>query len=207
MSEINHKPLETEFKKNTYRFRLIRREGDLAIFHKVALKGAMRPKDVDAGFEVVVISRHNGYELGGVKIEPAETYPSSEQWGSKGWTCTTLLRAEQKLDELKGIVVNCINGTSELENETDEPEVAVEEPETETVKPARRPRGSGLPIITIPEGEFSIKEAATLNPNVNPATVYLCIKEAEGKKLIETTRTERRAERGKPTQLYRKIAA
>lgn len=32
---------------------------------------------------------------------PKEHYPSAEQWGSYGWTCLTLNRAEEKLRELQ----------------------------------------------------------------------------------------------------------
>ena len=52
-------------------------------------------------YEVIIVSRHSGYELGGQYIEPAETYPSSSQWGTKGWTFTCVKHAEAKLTTLK----------------------------------------------------------------------------------------------------------
>jgi len=93
---MNYKPLATETVKNGFRFRQLVREGDVAIFHKVGLK----PHEHDAGFEVVMVGRHDGYVLAGTQIEPAETMPSSSQWGSRGWTYQTLLGAEQRFQRL-----------------------------------------------------------------------------------------------------------
>lgn len=201
---MNYKLLEPEFRKSGFRFRQLIRDGDVAIFHKVHLKNSSCPKDTDAGFEVVVIGRHDGYVLGGVQIEPAETMPSNSQWGSRGWTYTTLLDAERRFERLvKGEVPEDNSGATpdNEEGSSNETNEIVDVP-----KPQRRPRGSGLPEISFPEGEFSIREAAELNPSVNPATVYLCVKDAVEKGTVKETRKERRAAKGKPTQLYQKVA-
>jgi len=185
---MNYKPLGTTFQKNGFRFKQLFREGDIALFHKVHLNPAH-----DGGFEVVQISRHDGYEIAGNKVEPAEMYPNSESWGVKGFTYPDLFHAETKFEKLK-------SGDNSPEI-PDEP--AQLEDTSETSKPARRPRGAGLPEITFPEGEFSIKEVAALNPTVNPATVYLCVKAAVESGKIQPTRQERRSEKGKLTQLFR----
>ena len=52
-------------------------------------------------YEVVRISSHNGYKLGNSYLEPAEIYPGTSLWGLRGWTCTSLDRAEQMYDELQ----------------------------------------------------------------------------------------------------------
>lgn len=90
-SLISHKPLASQFTKIGFSYTQIVRNGDLAIYRQF--------KHVEM-FETVVISRHNGYEVAGSKIEPAETYPSSEQWGTKGWTYSTLEHAKEKLAAL-----------------------------------------------------------------------------------------------------------
>jgi len=51
-------------------------------------------------FETVVIGSHNGYVIAGVRIEPAETYPSSEQWGSKGFTFRDEQPAKERFYDL-----------------------------------------------------------------------------------------------------------
>ena len=83
------------FKQKGFNFTQLKRDGDFAIFKK-SLSNSNH-----TSYEVVIISRHNGYELGGQYIEPAETYPSSSQWGTKGWTCTSAKEAETKFTSLK----------------------------------------------------------------------------------------------------------
>lgn len=194
---MNYKPLEKEFTKNKFRLKQLVREGDVAIFHKVGLD----PQPHDAGFEVVVIGRHNGYEIAGNKIEPSECYPSNEQWGTKGWSYRDLFTAEARYLRLRNGDVTVDLSEAAPVGETEEAPVPPVAPKSQ-----RRARGSGLPEITFPEGEFSIKEAAALNPDLNPATVYLCVKDAEKNGVVKATRQERRAERGKPTQLFQKVS-
>lgn len=73
----------------------LKRVGDKAIYEQTK-KG-----QISKSYEVIRIGRHNGYELGGQKIAPAETYPGSSQWGNNGWTFTTLDAAEKKFKSLK----------------------------------------------------------------------------------------------------------
>lgn len=83
------------FKQKGFNFTQLKRDGDFAIYKKSPLKSEY------TSYEVIIISRHNGYELGGQYIEPAETYPSSSQWGTKGWTFTCAKHAEVKFTTLK----------------------------------------------------------------------------------------------------------
>jgi hypothetical protein len=70
---MNYKLLEPEITKSGFRFRQLVREGDIAIFHKVHLPSISHPKAKDAGFEVVVIQKHNEHERApGVIIEAKE---------------------------------------------------------------------------------------------------------------------------------------
>jgi hypothetical protein len=197
---ITYNPLKTEFTHKGFKFNQLYREGDFAIFHRIALQNSIHPHTQDMGFEVVVIKRHDGYVIGGVKLEPAETYPCSSQWGSYGWTYRDLYSAELRFSKLvKGEIK--IDSVSVVEVETDEPEPV------ESVKvagPGRgHPRGEH-PVLVIPDGEFSTKELAESNKMDYPYTaVFIREQIAAGK--IKMTRKERRNGSRKPTNLYSKI--
>ena len=87
------KLLETRFKKDGFTFEQLKRLDNVAVFAKS--KGGK-----SKSYEVVKIQSHNGFEISGVKIEPAETMPSSEQWGTNGFTFTTLQDALYKFNQL-----------------------------------------------------------------------------------------------------------
>ena len=193
MTDIQYKPLETEFTKNTFRFRQLRREGDIAIFHKVAMQGTARPKAHDAGFETVVVSRHNGYDIAGVHMDPAECYPGNEQWGQKGWTYTTLFEAETRYEQLLGRAPEAPI-IPDVEKDEETPGEEIETHRT------RRPKGTALVLSVLPSGEFSVKELAAAN-KVEYVTAYQFVKQ-ELDKTMKATRTERRAPKGPETQLY-----
>lgn len=89
------KQLEKEFKKWRFDFVQFKREGDFAIYQK-SLNGGT------PSFEVVEIQSHNGMEVFGNWVEPAEYLPNNEQWGKKGWTYLTLENAEKRFKELCG---------------------------------------------------------------------------------------------------------
>ena len=187
---MNYKPLETDFIKNGFRHRQIWRNGDFAVFHKLAISGPIRPTSHDAGFETVIISRHDGYERGGVKMEPAETYPSHEQWGTKGWSYGTLYAAEVRFEKL-------LRGEF---GDTEEPSVTEDKPQPEQ-KRTRRPKGEPI-ILSVPDTDFSIKDLAELN-KVDYSVAFLWAKEAIDKE-IQFLREERRAAKGKPSKIYAK---
>jgi hypothetical protein len=189
-----YKPLKTDFIKKGFQFNQLYREGDVALFHKVGLKGNIHTKTFDGGFEVILVGRHEEYELGGVKIEAAETAPGDEQWGSRGWTFTNLYSAELKFEELK-------TGKKpvELEDEEEKDSVAVVAP-SEPSKHKGRPKLE-RPVLNYPTGEFSVKDLADFN-KVEYPTAFLFVKEQEAQNLIVRTRTERRAPKGPETQLF-----
>jgi hypothetical protein len=91
---MNYKILEKEFIKHKFKHLQLKREGDVAIY--------IRKKE-DARnwhYEVIKITRHDGHELFGNKIQPAEIYPSASTWGTFGWTYNTIELAEIKFKEL-----------------------------------------------------------------------------------------------------------
>ena len=104
-NDIKYKILAIEFTKMNSIFTQVKRVGDIAIYSRKHANKAWSKGHHEEGFEVVLIARHNGYEMGGVTFEPSETYPSTTQWGTKAWTFRfndgkDLHRAEKKFNEL-----------------------------------------------------------------------------------------------------------
>ena len=89
------KELRKEFTSCGFIFKQVVRENDVAIYSKKQVK------HTGVSYEVIRISKHNGYKLGGNFIEPAETYPCNSMWGTSGFTCTSIESAERKYAELK----------------------------------------------------------------------------------------------------------
>lgn len=83
------KKIERNFTRGGFIHRQIKRIGKVAIFERQGLKCP------DPHYEVVKISSHNGYNLGGAYIDAAETYPGASLWGLQGWTHSDLPAAEE----------------------------------------------------------------------------------------------------------------
>jgi hypothetical protein len=90
---IEHKPLKESFAKYGFDFKMIKRTKKKAIFSQ------SKGNKVFA-YETILVSRHNGFSLADVYIEPSETYPSTSEWGVKGFTFKTLEEAEEKYKTL-----------------------------------------------------------------------------------------------------------
>jgi hypothetical protein len=88
------KTIPKTFNKKGFNYKQIKRDGMKAIFEQ------SRKGQDSVSFEVVKISKHNGYELGGQKIPPGEAYPGTSQWGIAGWTFQDLKSAEGKFKKL-----------------------------------------------------------------------------------------------------------
>ena len=86
------KKIEKSFTKYGFNFKQIKRVGDVAIFEQSSPKWERG----DVRYEIVKIGKHNGYYLGGSKLEPAETYPGASLWGIQGWTAVTMDQAEKQ---------------------------------------------------------------------------------------------------------------
>lgn len=194
---MTYKTIEPEFMKSGFRFHQLKRDGDTAIFHKVAIKGNVHPATYDAGFEVVKIGRHDGYELAGIAIEPAETFPGSEQWGISGWTYKNLFAAEQRYDSILGKI-----SISLVDSEPDDPEI------NESTLPSihrGRPRRNKITLV-LPPGEFSTKDVAELN-TVDYADAVFFLKDKIASGAVKSVREERRAPRGPMTKIFSVITS
>jgi len=91
---IEYKVIPTEFKKKGFDYKQVRRDGMKAIYEQTRSGTELK------NYEVVKLGRHNGYVMGGVSIDPAETYPGSSLWGITGWTCTSMDDALTRYNKL-----------------------------------------------------------------------------------------------------------
>jgi hypothetical protein len=78
------------FTRDRYVHRLIERSGDVCLVARENLETG------SVHWEVVRLLTETAQTLRGRLYEPHERYPSTEQWGERGWTFTTLPEAEQK---------------------------------------------------------------------------------------------------------------
>ena len=89
------KTIDKEFTYKNFNYKQILRDGKIAIYEQTLKDGKK------LNYEVVIIEEHNGYEIAGNKFPPAEMYPSSNQWGVKGFTFTNYDDALIKFKKLK----------------------------------------------------------------------------------------------------------
>jgi hypothetical protein len=88
-------PLATEFDADRFHFTQIDRQSDVACYRKRKIDGKAE------SFEVVIIQKRKAHTWPNGKTSPAhEAMPSSEQWGSAGWTYTERMAALHKVGEI-----------------------------------------------------------------------------------------------------------
>jgi hypothetical protein len=92
------KKIEKSFVSKGFEFKQIVRNGDMAVYEKCA------PNSKCPNYELIHITCHNGYEIQGNKIPPSEVYPGDSQWGTHGWTYTTLQDAKENLKVKAAII-------------------------------------------------------------------------------------------------------
>jgi hypothetical protein len=78
----SYKPLPTHFRRVGFDYRQIAREGDVAIYEQT-WSGCSNPR---VCYEVIRIRRHEGFQIDGRLVEPAEVYLNSDVWGMDGFT-------------------------------------------------------------------------------------------------------------------------
>lgn len=190
---ITYVPIWTEkrwtgdgFGGNPRLIKQLKREGDVAIYSRTVDKTGR-----DDGYEVVKIGRHNGYELGGNFIIPAETYPGASAFGKTGFSYSNLPAAELKFKEL-------------LEKQAVRNEEDTEAALTGSVVNRRgRPSSKKADVaLLIPDVQFSHEDFANLN-NMTKPNSYLPLRSLvdSGTIVLDGTRP---SGRGKPTNLFRK---
>lgn len=126
--------------------------------------------------------------------EDFEEYPGASLFGRIAWEIKNLPWAEHRFQELTATAIDVPDEDEGDEDESDET------PESTEPKHRGRPK-KVLPEFKIPDGEFSVKELAASN-GTEYVTAYQFIQ--QNMNLFVPTRTERRAAKGKETQLYKK---
>lgn len=91
-----YRPLPTRFRHNGFDYRQIAREGDTAIYEQ-RWTGCAEPS---IAYEVIRIRRRGAFQISGRFVEPAEVYPTSEAWGTDGFTLTDRDAAFAKFQEV-----------------------------------------------------------------------------------------------------------
>jgi hypothetical protein len=90
------KSLPTRFRRDSFDYRQIAREGDAAIYEQ-RWSGCSNPNPC---YEGIRIRRREGFQIGTRFVEPAEVYPNSESWGVDGFTVTDKGAAFAKLRQV-----------------------------------------------------------------------------------------------------------
>jgi hypothetical protein len=91
------KPLPDTFRKGGYDYQRVARDGDVAIY-------AQSQGERIYAHEVVIVQRYPDYEMMGKLIAAHEAFPSTESWGSQGWTCTSLTEACRKMSDVQAML-------------------------------------------------------------------------------------------------------
>lgn len=87
------KTLPNEFKKRGFIYKLLKSTPHVAMYHVTT------PSNFQC-YEVMTIRYYTkDYDLKGIKAGDIKL-PSSEEWGSHGWTYTNMSHADQKYNEI-----------------------------------------------------------------------------------------------------------
>ena len=89
------KILEHQISKNGFTLTQIKRTGDVVLLES---RHAANPNEKPQ-YEVCRVQHHNGREMFGVRLEPAEFLPSSAQWGQLGWSYMDIKSAQARFDQ------------------------------------------------------------------------------------------------------------
>lgn len=92
-------PIPDFYKKNGYDFKLIKRQGDVAIFSQYS-EGEI------IAYEVFEIRKQKEADWGEIHYEAKERIPSNEEWGNNAYTVWTLKEAMAKVAEIQLAIDN-----------------------------------------------------------------------------------------------------
>ena len=90
----NYKPLATDFTRKGWSYTQEKRVKDCAIYR---VKAPHWPRPC---YEVIHIRKRNARKTFGKDIAAHEKYPSDEDWGYHGWTCTDEKAANRRFELL-----------------------------------------------------------------------------------------------------------
>lgn len=149
-------------------------------------------------WETIVLNiKPKGFScFNGIPLEDdTETYPSTGQWGKKGWSFKNKTAALNKFQELNAVAIPDVEGIDEDEDTTDDES-------SPTVSTGRRGRAPKARVaLTLPAGEFTVGEVSDLNKVVYGDAIFF-IKEQIEAGAVKFVREERRNAKGKPSKVY-----
>jgi hypothetical protein len=169
---------------------------DTVALYKITLKNG-----APGGYEVFMVKIVEGgtpLPGGGDVEESYEQYPTANRFGRTAWHIGSLEYAEK-------VYGNLVAGRKSSDCDTDAEGEDATEVSTEPRVAGQRGRTKGpRPQLTVPVMEFSVKELAELN-KVEYTVASIFVKESVESKTIKFVRPERRASRGKETNIYAKV--
>src|SRR5262249_16974403 len=91
-----YKVLPRQFSHDGFQYRQIACEGGAAMYEQRCNDCA----ELGVCYEVIRIRRREGFRIGGRFVEPPESYPKAESWGTDGFTMTDKDAAFAKFREI-----------------------------------------------------------------------------------------------------------
>lgn len=88
------KPLPLEFESGGFQYRQLRRVGDVVLLEQ-SQSHWRRPR-----YEVCIVRKRPDRKIAGKCIPARECLPSSEAWGTYGWTYQYLEKAEARFRQI-----------------------------------------------------------------------------------------------------------
>ena len=205
------KTLRTEFEANydqtgKMKFTQLRREGDVALYQRTRKDGTT------FGYEAFIVKTAKaGAKLpgGAVEKEDRERYPGAEAFGRYAYSCVTLESAEERFAELvaKSRALSDAREQTAVTGKRVRARKIVNVMKVKPVKSVGDRKGRKSVDRTqfvFPEGEWSMKQAHTLNDAVCHATIYHYVKQMVAAGQMEVC-GKVTGGRGKATLLYRKV--
>ena len=89
------KTLRTTFKQGGFDFEQVARENNVAVYRKTKRSAV---GTLIEGYEVIKVGKRGERTAFGKTLEATERYPSNEEWGITGWTCTSKQAAFDKMN-------------------------------------------------------------------------------------------------------------
>ena len=172
----------------------LKRTPTVALYQRTQKSGAPQGYEV---FIVKIVKAGTPQLGGGVVEEDYEVYPRANSFGKTAWAPGSLGHAEKIYENLvKGLKPGDVGEDDEGDDETPEA--------PETTEPKAKRVKKELPVLTLPDKEFTVGELAELN-KVEYPIAYQFTKAALEAKTVKFVRTERRNVKGKESSIYAKV--
>jgi len=94
------KVLPDFYKKNGYDFKLVKREGNIAIYSQGDDEGRV------FAYEVFEVRKQKETQFGDIHYEAKERVPSNEEWGTNAFTVHSMEQAEKYVKQIQETITN-----------------------------------------------------------------------------------------------------